>query len=70
MRSHREMVRIGQVNLRLWRDYSQKLSLEELDLAAQIFIGSVCGEISREKMENHITFVKAILGERRSCHGR
>lgn len=65
MRTHRERIRTGQVNLKLWRDFSQSLTLEELDLAAHIFIGAVSGELSLEEMESHIRLVEGVLAERR-----
>jgi hypothetical protein len=65
MRTHRERIRTGQVNLKLWRDFSQSLTPEELTSAPHLFIGSVCARISLEEMESHIKLIEDVLAERR-----
>jgi len=63
MTTHREMVQGYQLNLKLWRDYTARLSRQELISASKILIGSVCSRISTQAMEYHIRLVQEVLSK-------
>jgi hypothetical protein len=69
MTTHREMVQGYQLNLKLWREYTARLSHQELLSANNILIGSVCSRISTQAMEYHIRLVQEVLSRRKGNDG-